>query len=69
MNIPSSLMSKAEEILEHLLPNKSTESYNEVFVKLLAWSSEENVMPKDASVDILLIYIYQLISSKHCVMW
>lgn len=57
MNIPSILMRKAEEILEHLLPNKSKESYNEVFVKLLEWFSEENVMPKDASDDILLIYL------------
>lgn len=57
MNIPSSLMRKAEEILEHLLPNKSKESYYEVFLKLLAWFSGENVMPKDANGDILLIYI------------
>lgn len=57
MNNTSSFMRKAEEIVEHILPNKSKESYNEVFVKLLAWFSEENVMPKDTSVDILLIYL------------
>lgn len=57
MNIPSSLMRKAEDILEHILPNKSKESYNEAFLKLLAWVSGENVMPKDASGDVLLIYL------------
>lgn len=57
MNILSSLMRKAEELLEHILLNKSKVSYNEVFVTPLAWFSEENVMPKDASSDILLIYL------------
>lgn len=35
----------------------SKESYNEVYEKLLVWSSEENVMPYDVSDDITITYL------------
>jgi integrase len=70
MNIPSSLKRKAEEISEDLLPNKSKVRYNDVYEKFLAWLREENVMPRDVSDDILLVYLSNLSkTNKSSTLW
>lgn len=36
-----------------MLPNKSKYRYNEVYEKVLAWLSVENVIPHEVSDDVL----------------
>ena len=69
-NLPQDLLTKAEQVSNHLLPDISRERYEKEYRYFSAWCIQQQIKPSQVSDEVLLVFLAEKSkSAKPSTLW